>query len=83
VPCSGVLAIAGGLSVLFGFHARWGAACLLAFLVPVTLSMHAFWGIDDPVAFAVQRAHFMKNVSLIGSALLIVYFGAGPLAFDR
>ena len=43
VPLSGVLAIAGGLSVLIGWQARSGAWLLVAFLVPVTLMMHAFW----------------------------------------
>jgi putative oxidoreductase len=25
---------------------------------------------------------FMKNVSMLGGALLIAYFGAGPFSFD-
>jgi putative oxidoreductase len=42
VPLSGVLALAGGLSVAIGYKARWGAWALVAFLVPVTLWMHAY-----------------------------------------
>ncbi len=79
VPASGVLAIAGALSVLLGYHARIGASLLIAFLVPVTLMMHAFWRYSDPVAIHVQQAMFMKNVSMIGAALVIAAFGAGPL----
>ena len=29
VPIAGVLALVGGLSVLFGFQARWGAAAMM------------------------------------------------------
>src|ERR671931_2382261 len=36
VPLSGILALAGGLSVLVGYRARIGAALLVLFLVPVT-----------------------------------------------
>ena len=80
VPLSGVLAIAGGLSVLLGFHARIGAALLVAFLVPVTLGMHAFWRYDDPVQIHVQQATFMKNLSMLGAALYIGCAGSGPLS---
>jgi uncharacterized membrane protein YphA (DoxX/SURF4 family) len=43
VPLSGVLAIAGGLSILLGYRAKLGACLIVVFLVPVTLMMHRFW----------------------------------------
>ena len=82
VPASGVLAVLGGLSVLTGWHARLGAAALAAFLVPVTLTMHAFWAVKDPMAAMMQYSMFMKNVGLLGGALLIAHFGAGPFSLD-
>lgn len=82
VPLSGVLALIGGLGVVLGYQTRWSALALVAFLVPVTLMMHGFWRIDDPIAMNVQRAHFFKNVALAGAALIIAYFGAGPLSLD-
>ena len=82
VPASGVLAFLGGLSVLLGWHARLGAALLVAFLVPVTLSMHAFWAVTDPMIAQMQYAMFMKNLGLLGGALLIAHFGAGPISWD-
>jgi uncharacterized membrane protein YphA (DoxX/SURF4 family) len=30
----------------------------------------------------VQMINFMKNLSMLGGALLIVQFGAGPLSLD-
>ena len=37
VPLSGVLALAGGLSIVLGYRAKLGAWLIVAFLVPVTL----------------------------------------------
>jgi|SRR5437867_4010430 len=82
VPVSGFLALAGGLSVLLGWRAKVGAWLLVAFLVPVTLLMHPYWVVTDPAAAAVQEAMFYKNVAMLGGALLIAYFGAGPLSMD-
>ena len=82
VPFSGLLALAGGLSVALGYRARTGAWLLVVFLVPVTFMMHNFWAVKDPMVAQDQMAHFMKNISLLGSALFIFYFGAGPLSLD-
>jgi putative oxidoreductase len=83
VPLSGILAIAGGLSVLLGWHARAGAWLLVAFLVPVTLAMHAFWNVAEPMPRMIQQAMFMKNLAILGGALLVAYWGAGPVSLDE
>jgi putative oxidoreductase len=83
VPFSGVMALVGGISVATGYKARWGAWVLAAFLVPVTLMMHAFWVLKDPIAIHVQQAMFAKNLSMLGAALLIAQFGAGPISIDE
>ena len=75
VPISGVLAVAGGLSVATGHKARWGAWLLIAFLVPVTLFMHQFWKRQDPEEARVQLAMFAKNVSMLGAALILTQLG--------
>lgn len=83
VPASGILALIGGLSVLTGYKAKAGAWLLIAFLVPVTMMMHRFWSVPDPQQAMLQKAMFMKNLGLLGGALLVAYFGAGPASFDR
>ena len=80
VPLSGVLALLGGLSILLGIKARGGAWLIVIFLIPVSLIMHRFWGLPDPQMVMMQQIHFMKNVSMLGGALLIAYFGSGPLS---
>ena len=82
VPIAGVLALLGGLSVLLGFKARWGAWLLVLFLVPVSVMMHAFWAVKDPTMAQMQQIHFMKNMTMLGGALLVVYFGSGPVSVD-
>jgi putative oxidoreductase len=83
VPFSGAMAVAGGLSIALGYRARWGAILVALFLMPVSLSMHKFWTVTDPAMAQMQMAHFMKNVSMLGAALLVSYFGSGPLSLDN
>ena len=82
VPLSGVVAIAGGLSILLGYRAKLGAWLIVLFLIPVTLMMHKFWTVTDPMMAQIQMILFMKNVSMLGGALLISQFGAGPFSLD-
>ena len=82
VALSGVLAIAGGLSILLGYRAKLGAWLIVLFLVPVSLMMHKFWTVTDPTMAQIQMVLFMKNVSMLGGALLISHFGAGPFSLD-
>jgi putative oxidoreductase len=82
VPLVGLLALTGGVMVMLGYRARFGAFMLVAFLVPVTLVMHRFWGLHDPQLAEIQRAMFMKNLSMVGASLMIMYWGSGPYSLD-
>jgi putative oxidoreductase len=82
VPASGILALIGALSILLGYRARIGAWLLVLFLVPVTLTMHNFWSVSDPMVAQMQMINFMKNLSMLGGALLITQFGAGPWSLE-
>jgi putative oxidoreductase len=82
VPVSGLIALAGGLSILLGYRAKWGAWLIVLFLVPVTVMMHNFWAMTDPNAAQIQQIMFMKNLSMLGAALMIAHFGSGPLSLD-
>jgi putative oxidoreductase len=82
VPLAGIIALVGGVSVMLGYRARFGALLLLVFLVPVTLIMHKFWGLPDPQMAMLQKINFMKNAALAGTCLLIMYHGSGPYSLD-
>lgn len=67
------LEILGGLSLVLGYHARWGAVALLVFMVPATLIFH----------FAPdQRIQFLKNLAIMGGLLQAAAFGPGDISFD-
>ncbi len=54
----------------FGKAPRTAAGVLAASLVPTTLAGHAFWTFDDPAETAQQRAHFAKNLAILGGLIL-------------
>jgi uncharacterized membrane protein YphA (DoxX/SURF4 family) len=74
VIVSGLMLLAGGLSILLGVQPRWGAVLIALFLVPAAFMVHKFWGIADPMMAANQAAHFWKNIALTGACLMIYAF---------
>jgi putative oxidoreductase len=82
VPFSGVLALFGGLSILLGYRSKLGAWLIALFLVGVTPMMHRFWTVPDPMMHQMQMVMFMKNLAMLGGALLISQFGSGPWSLD-
>jgi putative oxidoreductase len=82
VPLSGIIALAGGLSILLGYRVRIGAWLIVLFLAAVTPMMHNFWTVADPMMHQLQFIMFMKNLSMIGAALFISQVGAGPWSLD-
>ncbi|PSO61697.1 MAG: DoxX family protein [Cyanobacteria bacterium QH_6_48_35] len=71
-----VLQIIGGISLVLGYKARWGAIILILFLIPTTLVFHPFW--SNPA----ETIAFLKNLGLIGGLLLVTYVGAGAISVD-
>ncbi len=76
-----VLELLGAISVLTGWKARWGAAALVAFLVPVTMVFHNFWAYQGAEA-QLQMIEFLKNVGIGGGLLAIFAAGPGALSVD-
>jgi putative oxidoreductase len=72
VQATGLMLIAGGLSVVTGVRPRQGLAMLIGFLVPVTLQMHRFWDEKDPEARQREMTNFQKNMALVGAALALM-----------
>lgn len=78
IPAAGVLLaltilleVGGGLALVTGFQARFAALALALFLVPVTLIFHGFWH-ADAAEFQNQLNHFLKNVAIFGSMLVVL-----------
>lgn len=70
IRINGALQLIGGLALATGKGRRLGALVLAASLVPATIAKHPFWSRTDEVERAADRAHFLKNVSLLGGVLL-------------
>ncbi|MCS7212669.1 MAG: DoxX family protein [Candidatus Calescibacterium sp.] len=69
---TGVLLLVGGLSVLTGLFPIVGIGSLVVFFLPVTIIMHDFWNIQDPQMKMIQTIQFMKNMGLMGSAMIFL-----------
>ncbi|MCS7176396.1 MAG: DoxX family protein [Candidatus Kapabacteria bacterium] len=72
VIVSGLLLLIGGLSILLGVYTRIGVLALVLFFLPVTFWMHDFWAIEDPGQRMMQMVQFLKNLALMGSALMFL-----------
>lgn len=72
-----VVELGGGLSVLLGYKARWGAIALAIFLIPATLIFHTNFG-DQ-----IQTIMFMKNLAILGGLLMIIQHGSGRIALKQ
>ncbi len=64
-----VVKVGCGLALGLGIAPRLAAAALLANLGPTTVSIYAFWSLDDPKARMFKRNDFIKNVALGGGLL--------------
>ncbi|MFM7879935.1 MAG: DoxX family protein, partial [Acidimicrobiaceae bacterium] len=71
VLASGLLLIAGGLSVILGVYADLGALVLAILLVLMALKMHDFWSQTDAQAKQTETIAFFKNISMAGGALIM------------
>lgn len=75
--------IGGALMILFGWHARLGALGLFLWLIPVTLTFHAFWQVSpEQMQMQMQMNEFMKNVAIMGALMLVMLHGAGRFSVD-
>lgn len=82
VILTGLVILAGGLSILLGYKAKIGGWLLIVFLVPTALLMHNFWAIADPGLRSMQFVNFSKNIVIAGAALEFALHGAGTLSLD-
>lgn len=71
VLLSGATFFIGGVSVILGLYGDLGALAIILTLIPATVLFHRFWEETDPMVKQVEMSHFMKNLSLIGAALIL------------
>jgi len=73
----------GGLSLVLGLRARWGAVVLILFLLAATALTHDFWN-EDPTTpeYVSQAIHCLKNLGLVGGLCMVLAFGPGGFSAD-
>jgi uncharacterized membrane protein YphA (DoxX/SURF4 family) len=72
VATTGVVLMAGGVSILLGIKPKLGTAAIAGFLAGVSPVMHDFWRIDEPNQRMNEMINFSKNMALLGSALALM-----------
>ena len=79
-----VLLVAGCLSVVVGYRARFGALALLALLALTTYLFHGFtfWNVMNAQARHDHIVNLVMNLSIMGAMLFIVVNGAGQMSLD-
>jgi len=76
-----VFLIAGSLSVIAGYKARFGAALLLIFLALATYFFHDFWNLKGQEQQQ-QMIMALKNLSMMGTMLFLMANGPGKFSLD-
>lgn len=79
VILTGIISMAGGISVLIGYKAKLGALILCFFALSTAIFV---WGGPFMDGDPVGTPMFLKDLSMAGAALLIHHFGAGPMSLD-
>lgn len=80
---AGLLILVGGALILIGFKPHIGAWMIVLFLLPVTFMMHNFWADTDPGAKMNNMANFMKNMGLLGAALMLSTIRYWPISVEK
>ncbi len=73
VAVSGLMLLAGGLSLLLEYQVTAGALLLALFLLPTAFLVHNFWKVEDAAARANELAHFLKNIALAAAVLQLAF----------
>jgi len=78
-----LLLVMGAISLIFGFHTRYGALVLFIVTIITTVTMNDYWRAPDAVARAAEFERFVSNAAVAGGLLLLVGMGPGPIAVDN
>ena len=74
----------GALSLIFGFHARYGALILFTLTLLAMVVLHDWWRIyDHPALRATEFELFACHAAIAGGLLMMVGMGPGPVAIDN
>lgn len=67
-----VMMVGGGVLVLCNWHRAVGAAMLFGIIFPAPFFLHHFWNETESYSRLSEYAHFIKDISLAGAALILL-----------
>lgn len=84
IVITGLMLLAGSISIILGWKTTCGAIILILFLIPVTYQMHFLPMIHatDQMQMQMQMINFVKNAGLLGGAIYIALTGPGGYSID-
>lgn len=77
-----IFLLLGSTLVLVGYRSGFGAFLLLAYWLPITLIVHAFWDYPKPEQRE-QMEQLMKNLAICGGLFLVMVNGSGRYSVKR
>ena len=66
------LKFTGCALILAGWHAEFGAWCLIVFTVVANLMFHRFWRVTDPARRHTLRLLLLNGIAIVGGLLLLL-----------
>ncbi len=79
-----LLVTMGAISLIFGFHARYGALILFTVTMVAMVVLHDWWRIyDHPTQRAAEFELFACHAAIAGGLLMLIGMGPGPVAIDN
>lgn len=89
VPAAGLLSVVVppvefliGVALILGIATRYAAIVCFLFVFFATLIAHRYWEFSG-AQLAAQQTNFLKNLSIMGSALLLFVVGPGRFSLDH
>lgn len=71
------------VGLILGIGTRYCAVLTFVFVLVATAIAHRYWEYPAGAQQIAQYNHFLKNISIMGGAVLIFVTGAGRFSFDR
>jgi len=71
-----------GFTLILGIATRYAALVCALFLIVATALAHRYWEYP-PAQMQAQYTNFLKNLAILGGALLLFLTGPGRFSIDR
>ncbi len=78
-----VVMVLGGIALILGYYTRQAALLLFAYTIVVTVFIHDYWKIANPVDRSADYDLFIRNIAIAGGLLFLVGMGPGRFAVDN